>query len=87
MKQKQVDTEALQSFYKGLCELIGVDAMLTVYGHYKGSQLTIPTHLYDRKKAAKQVVQRFDGSNSMQLAQQYGYSQKWVRKIIRENKK
>lgn len=86
MKDKGVDIEALQDFYKGLCELIGVDAMLAVYQHYRGSQLTIPTHLYDRKRASQQVVQKYTGDNSMQLAREYGYSQKWVRKVIRDNK-
>lgn len=86
MKDKDADIEALQDFYKSLCELIGVDAMLVVYQHYRGSQLTIPTHLYDRKRASRQVVRKFTGSNSMQLAREYGYSQKWVHKVIRDNK-
>lgn len=82
--KEPVDVEALQFFYKGLSELIGVDAMLVVYEHYRGSQLTIPTHLYDRKLAAKQVMSKYDGTNSQFLARKYGYSQKWVMKVIHQ---
>ncbi|KRL38352.1 hypothetical protein FD20_GL001973 [Liquorilactobacillus uvarum DSM 19971] len=82
--KEPIDIESLQSFYKGLSEIIGIDAMLAVYEHYRGSQLTIPTHLYDRKRAAIQVLKKYDGSNSQFLARKYGYSQKWVMKMIHQ---
>lgn len=83
----QIDTDALQEFYLELTDLVGLDSMLAIYEHYRGSQLTIPTHLYDRKKAAKQVADKYDGRNSMALARKYGYSEKWVKKSIKDNKK
>lgn len=83
----QVDTDALQEFYLELTNLVGVEPMLKIYEHYRGSQLTIPTHLYDRKRAARTVAKQYDGNNSMALARKYGYSEKWVKKSIKDNKK
>ncbi|MCL0318596.1 hypothetical protein [Apilactobacillus xinyiensis] len=37
--------------------------MLIIFKHYRGSQITIPIHLYDRRLAARQVLKKYDGSN------------------------
>ncbi|WP_268872817.1 Mor transcription activator family protein [Liquorilactobacillus aquaticus] len=34
--------------------------------------------------AAKQVMSKYDGTNSQFLARKYGYSQKWVMKVIHQ---
>lgn len=84
MKEK-VDIEALHAFYRGISELIGVEGMLKVFEQYRGMQITIPIHLYDRNLAADHVIQQYNGHNSYDLANKYGYSQRWVIKIIKEN--
>ena len=80
---KRVDVEALHYFYRGLSSLVGVDNMLVIYQHYRGMQMTMPTHLYDREKAAGRVVAEYDGHNKQSLARKYGYSQKWVSQVLR----
>lgn len=84
MKEK-VDVEALHSFYRGISELIGVEGMLKVFEQYRGMQITIPIHLYDRHLAATHVLEQYNGQNSYGLANKYGYSQRWVMKIIRDS--
>lgn len=83
----KVDVEALHVFYRGISELIGIEGMLKIYKQYRGMQITIPIHLYDRQLAAKHVIQRYDGHNSYELANQYGYSQRWVDKTIKSKQK
>ncbi len=83
---ENVDVDALHSFYRGVSELIGVEGMLKVFEQYRGMQITIPIHLYDRKLASKHVLERYDGHNSYELANQYGYSQRWVIKVIKSDK-
>ncbi|GAA6237687.1 Mor transcription activator family protein [Apilactobacillus micheneri] len=78
-----VDKDSLNNFYQTLSELVGVENMLKIYDYYKGSQLTIPIHLYDRKKTAVRIIEEFDGSNTFELAHKYKYSQKWVRKVVK----
>lgn len=84
MKREEIDIEALHSFYKELQNLIGLESMLKVHEHYKGSQLVIPSHLYDRKLAANKITELYDGHNSRELARKYGYSQKWVSDNLRK---
>lgn len=81
---EKLDIEALHPFYQGLDELIGTEAMAKVFNAYRGLQLTMPTHLYDRQRAAQRVVARYNGHNAQALARQYGYSQRWVIKCVRE---
>ncbi|WP_341778685.1 Mor transcription activator family protein [Levilactobacillus sp. HBUAS70063] len=82
---EKVEISALHHFYRGLSELVGVDSMLKIYQQYKGMQMTIPTHLYDRNLAAKRVRKEYTGRNQQELARKYGYSQKWIRQVAREN--
>ncbi|MBS0948473.1 Mor transcription activator family protein [Levilactobacillus brevis] len=80
---EKVEIEALHQFYKTLSELVGTEAMLRIYQQYRGTQLNIPIHLYDRKVAARRVIKEFDGNNQMELSRKYGYSQKWVYKVLK----
>ena len=82
---EKVDIASLHHFYRGLSELVGVDSMLKIYRQYKGMQMTIPAHLYDRNLAAKRVREEYNGQNQQELARKYGYSQKWVRQVAKEN--
>ncbi|HAB48885.1 MAG TPA: hypothetical protein DCE17_00455 [Lactobacillus sp.] len=84
MDKEEIDVEALHSFYKELQNLIGVECMLKVHAHYKGSQLVIPSHLYDRKLAADKIIELYNGHNSRELARRYRYSQKWVSDNLRK---
>ncbi|QCZ46810.1 Mor transcription activator family protein [Levilactobacillus brevis] len=78
----KVDVSSLHYFYRGLSELVGVESMLVIYRQYRGMQMTIPTHLYDRKLAASRVLSEYNGTNQQELARKYGYSQKWVQQVI-----
>lgn len=83
--KEDVDVEALHSFYHGISELIGTESMLKIFDQYRGMQITIPIHLYDRHLAAKHVLQQYDGRNTYELANKYGYSQRWVVKVIKDS--
>lgn len=80
---EKVEIEALHQFYKTLSELVGTEAMLRIYQRYRGTQLNIPIHLYERKVSARRVIKEFDGNNQMELYRKYGYSQKWVYKVLK----
>lgn len=83
----KVDVTVLHRFYRELDELVGEEAMLAIYQQYKGMQMTIPTHLYDRELTAKKVLTEYNGSNQQALARKYGYSQKWIQQVIHQHHK
>lgn len=81
---KEIEISALHQFYHGLSELVGVENMVKIYQQYRGMQITIPTHLYDRKLAAQRVIYEYNGHNQQVLARKYGYSQKWVQRTLHD---
>ncbi|MCP9613242.1 Mor transcription activator family protein [Levilactobacillus brevis] len=82
----KLDIGALHNFYHGLSDLVGPEAMMKIYEQYKGTQLSVPVHLYDRDLAAQRVVREFNGHNQQDLARIYGYSEKWVKSVLRQSR-
>ncbi|MCY9806099.1 hypothetical protein OXT66_00880 [Lentilactobacillus senioris] len=79
----KVDVESLHYFYRGLSEIVGVEAMLKIYNHYKGTQISVPLHLYDRNLSKEKIRVQYDGTNARELSHKYGYSQRWIREVGR----
>lgn len=78
----KVDVKALQGTYKKLDELLGTENMLKVYHEYRGTQLNLSMKLYDRQGAAKSIRQAYPTMSIKELSDQYGFSQRWVKKVI-----
>jgi len=84
--ENRIDSEMLNTFYHELNELLGTPAMLKFYQYYRGTQVTLPVHLYDRKRVSSGLSAQYNGHNSNELAKKYGYSQRWVKKQISHSK-
>ena len=74
--------ESLNEVYAELIDLIGMDNMLIIYTHYKGQQITYPVKLWSKDYIVKQIRNEYNGHNVGELATKYGYSDRWVRKIV-----
>ena len=81
-----VDTAVLQSFYKQVSDIVGAEAMLEIWETFRGTQITIPIHLYDRELVKAVLPRQYNGSNARVLANRYGYSEKWVRQVLKASK-
>ena len=81
------DLWLLNDVYREIAECLGIESAKTVYRLYKGQQITFPIHLYDSKLIRLSIVGEYDGINVKELARKYGYSEKTVRRIIRDSKK
>lgn len=77
----------LNDIYAELTQLIGRENTRKIHKYYKGQQVSFPLQLYDKEQIHQQIVAEYDGSNSKQLAKKYGYSERWVYKVINEAKK
>lgn len=71
--------------YKEICAEIGVEAAIAMYQMYKGQQITFPVHLFNSKKLQDCIVSEYDGSNIRQLSKKYGYSEKTIRRMIKDS--
>ena len=81
------DTELFNDVYKEIGNVLGLDVALEIYQMYKGQQITFPIHLFNVKRIQNSVVKEYDGTNIKELAKRYGYSEKTVRRMIRDSLK
>lgn len=79
--------EYLSSAYSELANLIGIDAVLKIHATYRGQQVFFPVDLFSKAYVKKQIVEEYNGSNVKQIALKYGYTEKWVKKILKEHMK
>lgn len=79
------ETGLYNAVYKEISELVGPEAMQKLYLRFKGQQVTFPVRLYSPYQIQQSVAREFDGSNITQLAQKYDYSERTIRRMIRDS--
>ena len=80
-----VDKQLFNSVYRDIAEAFGMDVAIQFYQMYKGMQISFPTRLFNPDYVRTQIPIEYDGTNIKQLAKKYGYSEKTVRRMIKEN--
>lgn len=85
IEKEKLKGEYLNGAYAELAEIIGIDAVLKLHSKYRGTQIFMPIELFSREFIAEQIVNEYDGHNVRALAAKYGYTEKWVRKIIKDH--
>ena len=78
------NSEVLNTVYKEISEKLGMEMAVEIYQMFKGQQISFPMRFYNPKYVRKIIAQEYDGSNIKALAVRYGYSEKTVRRIIKE---
>lgn len=79
------DPELLNSVYREISERLGMDTAMEIYQLFKGQQICFPFRFFNPARIQKYIVQEYDGINVRTLAIKYGYSEKTVRRIIRDS--
>ena len=87
MLLEKVDSDLFNSIYKEISEEFGIDVAVKFYQMYKGTQVSFPTRLFNPSYIQTRVVDEYNGNNIRQLAKKYGYSEKTVRRIIKDSVK
>ena len=77
--------ELLNAVYKEIGEKLGMDTAIEIYQMFKGQQISFPVRFFNPSVIQKLIVQEYDGTNIRLLAVKYGYSEKTVRRIIRDS--
>lgn len=57
--------------------------ILILHQVYKGLQVTFPKRLYSREYVREKVKKEYDGTNLKELSRRYGYSERWIRQMIK----
>lgn len=71
--------------YREICDAVGLDSAIAIYQLYKGQQITFPIHLFNAKRIQNSIIKEYDGTNIKELAKRYGYSEKTVRRMIKDS--
>ena len=87
---KEVDSvekeaELYNSVYKEISEIVGLDGTLKLYLRFKGQQISFPVRLYNPDMIQQKVIKEFDGTNIHELAKKYDYSEKTIRRMIKDS--
>ena len=78
------DSELLNTVYKEISENLGMDTTIEIYQMFKGQQISFPMRFFNPAKIQQMIVREYNETNIKTLAVKYGYSEKTVRRIIRE---
>jgi Mor family transcriptional regulator len=79
------EIELYNDIYKEISEIIGLEATLKLYLRFKGQQIAFPVRLYNPRLIQQNVIEEYDGTNIAELARKYDYSEKTIRRMLREN--
>ena len=81
----KLKSENLNGAYSELADLLGIDSVLLIHSKYRGTQMFFPLELFSKEFIANQIISEYDGSNIRYLATKYGYTEKWIRKILKDH--
>ena len=83
MQTDEIKSTQFNHIYRELAELLGVEAVLKIHTAYRGQQINFPVNLFTREYVQEQIKLEYNGKNIKQLASKFGYSEKWIRAIIK----
>lgn len=78
------DAELLNTVYREISEKLGMDAALEIYQMFKGQQINFPVRFFHPTRIQQLIVQEYDGTNVRTLAMKYHYSEKTIRRMIKD---
>ena len=85
IRMAEKDSELLSAVYKEIADNLGMDIAMDIYKMYKGQQISFPMRFFNPARIQRIIIQEYDGTNIKALAIKYNYSEKTVRRIIRDS--
>ena len=81
---EEQDPELLNAVYKEISEKLGMDTAMEIYRMFKGQQINFPVRLFSPVRIQQIILREYDGTNVRNLAIKYNYSEKTIRRIIKD---
>ena len=85
MLMAENDSELLNTVYREVADKLGMDTAMEIYQLFKGQQICFPVRFFNPTRIQQIIIQEYDGTNIKLLAVKYNYSEKTVRRIIRDS--
>ena len=87
MEMSEYDKNLFHKVYKEISEQLGIETALTLHQMFKGTQVNFPVRFFDTKCVKEMIIKEYDGNNVKMLARKYDYSEKSIRRIIKDSVK
>ena len=85
VRMAEKEPELLNTVYKTISERLGMEAAMEIHRMFKGQQISFPIRFFNPAIIQRRIVQEYDGTNIGTLAVKYSYSEKTIRRIIKQN--
>ena len=85
MRMAENDSELLNTVYREIADTLGMDTAMDVYKMFKGQQICFPVRFFNPARIQRHIIEEYDGTNIAELAQKYDYSEKTIRRMIKES--
>lgn len=85
MRMAEADSELLNTVYKEVSEKLGMDTAMEIYQMFKGQQINFPVRFFNPARIQQIIVKEYNGTNIRTLAIKYNYSEKTIRRIIKDS--
>lgn len=85
MYMAENDPGLLNAVYREISEKLGMNTAMSIYQMFKGQQISFPTRFFNPAMIQQAIVQEYDGTNVRTLAIKYNYSEKTIRRIIKDS--
>ena len=84
MRMAETDPDLLNTVYREIGEKLGMDAALEIFRMFKGQQINFPVRFFNPARIQQIIAEEYDGTNIRALAIKYNYSEKTIRRIIKD---
>lgn len=80
-----IEINDLDEPYYQIAEKIGIEAAIEIAKMFQGSQVYFPKVETSCNPKRKELIkQEFNGYNYKELAEKYGFTERWIREICRD---
>lgn len=86
MERAKNDLHGLNDVYRDIADEIGIENAIVIYKLFRGTQVSFPSRLFAKEYIHRAILVEYDGTNVPQLAQKYNYSERSVRRILKNKK-
>ena len=80
------DFSGLNEVYRELANEIGIENTFVIFRLFHGTQISFPNKLFSKEYIHSAIIKEYDGSNVLQLAQKYNYSERTIWRILKSKK-
>lgn len=83
-----ITIDDLSEPYYTIAQELGIEVAFAIAKLFGGAQIYFPTlEKHCNIKLRDSIIEEFDGYNFRELSQKYGYTERWIREIVKENVK